>query len=47
MRVFAIGIEHALDAPIERPHDANARISESRTSSGHLSALKVVHWLQR
>jgi hypothetical protein len=25
MMVFAIGIEHALDVAIDRPHDANAR----------------------
>ena len=26
MRVFPIGLEHALDVPIERPQDADARM---------------------
>jgi hypothetical protein len=25
MRVFPVGVEHALDVPVQRPHDADPR----------------------
>jgi hypothetical protein len=34
MVVFAIGIEHALDVPVKRPHDADAR-KHGRSAASH------------
>jgi hypothetical protein len=34
MRLFAIGVKHALDVAVQCPHDADARATESATGSG-------------